>query len=32
MLDPVNMSPKKLAYVLDECLGNVKREKGIENV
>ena len=30
MLDPANMSAKKLAHVLDECLGNVRKEKGIE--
>ncbi len=30
MLDPANMGVKKLAQVLDECLGNVRKEKGIE--
>ena len=30
MLDPANMSAKKLSHVLDECLNNVREEKGIE--
>jgi len=30
MLDPVNMSAKKLARVIDECLENVRKEKGLD--
>ena len=32
LLDPVKMETKKLAKVLEECIDNIRREKGFEKL